>query len=181
MCSLVLDLCSSTSSCALFVLVLSLEPLIGGPTAEPRRSNARSQMDHPVRCVCVLTTVLGAQEQQRCSSRVVPLFGVRGMSNLVKISREFRCTKPLWARSSDFFVHVLSRKDRRNFCRSTRRSRSGKFLPLGISIRNSQCASCRPSSLLRCACRTPFHRFRSACSSHRGSRRIGGTAEGKAP
>ena len=91
--------------------------------------------------------VLGAQEQQRCSSRVVSLLGVCGISNFVKISRVPRCTRPLRARSSDFLAHVLSRNDRRNFWRGIRRSRSGEFLPLGLSVRNLQCASCRPGSL----------------------------------
>ena len=65
---------------------------------------------------------------------------------------------PLYeARSSGFLAHVPSqaRNDRRNCWRGTRRSRPGVFLPLGVSIRNLQCASCRPGSLPGCACRTP--------------------------
>ena len=46
-----------------------------------------------------------------------------------------------------------------------------------ISSRISQCASCRPGSLPYCACRTLFYKFRSICFAHRGSRKIGGTAE----
>ena len=38
---LVLEPCSSTSSCALSVLGLVTRTVVGGPTAEPRRSNAR--------------------------------------------------------------------------------------------------------------------------------------------
>ena len=176
---LVLDLFSSTSSCALSVFVI-VSRTVDWWTNRGTTTFQRPEFNGPSGSVCLRSrSVLGAQEQQRCSSRVVSLLGVCCISNLVRISREPRCTRPLWTRSSDFLVHVLSRGGRRNFCRSIRRSRSGEFLPLGISIRNSQRASCRPGSLPRCACRTPFHRFRSICFSHRGSRRIGGTAEAR--
>ena len=136
----------------------------------------RPALSGPSCSVCLCSrSVLGALVQQRCSSRVASLLGACDISNLVKDSAEPRCTRPLRAQSSGFLAHVLSRNDRRNFWRGIRRSRSGEFLPLGISIRNLQCASCRPGSLPRCACRTPFHRFWSTCFSHRISRRIGGT------
>ena len=67
---LILEPCSSASSCALSVLGVVSRTVVGGPTAEPRRSNAWCQVDRPVRCVCalVLCWVL------RSSSAVPPVW-----------------------------------------------------------------------------------------------------------
>ena len=176
---LVLELCSTTSSCALSVLGV-VSRTVDWRTNRGATTFQRPELSGPSCSVCLRSrSVLGAQEQQRCCSRVISMVGVCGISNLVRISREPRCTRALRARSSDFLLHVLSRNDRRIFWRGIRRSRTGEFLPLGISIRNSQCVSCRPGSLPRCGCRTPFHRFRSTWFSHRVCRRIGRTAEAR--
>ena len=82
---LVLEPCSSTSSCALSVLGLVTRTVVGGPTAEPRRSNARRLVVRLARCVCalVLCWVLW------CSS-AVPSVWLRCL---------VRATYPIWSRS----------------------------------------------------------------------------------
>ena len=123
-------------------------------------------------------SVLGAQEQQRCSSRVVSQLGVCGISNLDSVSREPVVRDPCGHGHQISSSTFSSRNDRRNFWRSIRRSRSGEFLTAG-HLNPDFNVSCRPGSQLRCAYRTPFHRFRSTCFSHRGSRRIGRAAEAR--
>ena len=51
---LVLESCSSACSCALSVLGADSRTVVGGPTAESRRSNAGCQLDRPFRSVCAL-------------------------------------------------------------------------------------------------------------------------------
>ena len=183
--------------CVCWVLVCSpgsrtllLDQLLCTASAQTRHSNRccwtnrgvttfqRPALSGPSCSVCLCSrSVLGALVQQRCSSRVASLLGACGISNLVKVLPEPRCTRPLRVRSSGFLAHVPSqaRNVRRNHWRGIRRSRPGQFLPLGVSIRNFQCASCRPGSLPCCPCRTPHHRFWSTCFSCRISRRNGGT------
>ena len=109
---LVLDFYSSTSGCAPLVVVI-VSRTVDWWTNSRTTTFQRPEFAWPSGSVCLRShSVLDVQKQRQRSSRVVSVLGIRGMSNLVRISRESRCTKPLWARSSVSFVQILSRDDR---------------------------------------------------------------------